>query len=121
MDLKQRKLNKSEWDSTEIPVSESELSILNMIIKGYHDVSIKINKNNTIIYKMNNITKDDKKKFIDLGITSEKKTILSPGSGVDLNYFRLKKNILKKKTKFLFFGRLLKEKGIREFINASNK
>ncbi len=65
--------------------------------------------------------KDDKQKFIDLGITSEKKTILSPGSGVDLNYFRLKKNILKKKTKFLFFGRLLKEKGIREFINASNK
>lgn len=48
MDLKQRKLNKSEWDSTEIPVSESELSILNMIIKGYHDVSIKINKNNTL-------------------------------------------------------------------------
>lgn len=48
MDLKQRKLNKSEWDSTEIPVSETELSILNMIIKGYHDVSIKINNNNTL-------------------------------------------------------------------------
>ena len=48
MDLKQRKLNKSEWDSTEIPVSETELSILNMIINGYHDVSIKINKNNTL-------------------------------------------------------------------------
>ena len=48
-----------------------------------------------------------------------KKTILSPGSGVDLNYFRLKKYI--KKNKILFFKRLLKEKGIREFINASNK
>lgn len=48
MDLKQRKLNKSEWDSIEIPVSESEISILNMIIKGYHDVSIKINNNNTL-------------------------------------------------------------------------
>lgn len=48
MDLKQRKLNKSEWDSIEIPVSESELSILNLIIAGYHDVTTRINKNNSI-------------------------------------------------------------------------
>lgn len=48
MDLKQRKLNKSEWDSIEIPVSESELSILHLIIKGYHDVLIRINNNNSI-------------------------------------------------------------------------
>jgi len=48
MDLKQRKLNKSEWESIEIPVSESELDILQLIIKGYHDVMIRINKNNSI-------------------------------------------------------------------------
>ena len=48
MDLKQRKLNKSEWDSIEIPVSKSEIDILNMIVKGYHDVIIKINNNNSI-------------------------------------------------------------------------
>lgn len=48
MDLKQRKLNKSEWNSIEVSVSTSEIDILNMIIKGYHDVNIKINKNNSL-------------------------------------------------------------------------
>ena len=48
MDLKQRKLNKSEWDSIEIAVSKSEMDILNMIMKGYDDVNIKINNNNSI-------------------------------------------------------------------------
>jgi hypothetical protein len=48
MDLKQRKLNKSEWESIEVPVSKSEIDILNMIISGYHDVNIRINHNNSI-------------------------------------------------------------------------
>jgi hypothetical protein len=48
MDLKQRKLNKSEWNSIEKPVSKNEIDILNMIVKGYHDVNIRINNNNSI-------------------------------------------------------------------------
>ena len=48
MDLKQRKLNKSEWESIERPVSESELAILKLIVKGFHDVNIRINNNNSI-------------------------------------------------------------------------
>jgi hypothetical protein len=48
MDLKQRKLNKSEWNSIEVSVSKSEIDILNMIIKGYHDVNIQINNTNSI-------------------------------------------------------------------------
>ena len=48
MDLKQRKLNRSEWNSIEVSVSKSEIDVLNMIIKGYHDVNIKINNNNSI-------------------------------------------------------------------------
>jgi len=48
MDLNQRKLIKSEWDSIEIPVSRDEIDILNLIIKGFHDVNIKINKNDSI-------------------------------------------------------------------------
>jgi len=48
MDLKQRKLNKSEWESIEIPVSQSELDVLKLIIKGFHDVSTRINTNNSI-------------------------------------------------------------------------
>ena len=48
MDLNQRKLNKSEWESIEVPVSKSEIDILNMIIAGYQDVNIRINNNNSI-------------------------------------------------------------------------
>jgi hypothetical protein len=48
MDLKQRKLNKAEWESIEVPVSQPEIEVLNLIIKGYHDVNIKINNNNSI-------------------------------------------------------------------------
>jgi len=48
MDLQQRKLNKSEWDSIEISVSLQEMNVLHMIIQGYHDVNVKINNNNSI-------------------------------------------------------------------------
>ena len=48
MDLKQRKLNRSEWNSIEISVSSSELDVLHLITSGYHDVNIRINKNNSI-------------------------------------------------------------------------
>uniref|UniRef100_A0A6C0EQI2 Uncharacterized protein n=1 Tax=viral metagenome TaxID=1070528 RepID=A0A6C0EQI2_9ZZZZ len=48
MDLQQRKLNKSEWESIEVPVSTQEISILNMIIAGYDNVNIRVNNNNSI-------------------------------------------------------------------------
>ena len=48
MDLKQRKLNKSEWTSIEVSVPKAEVDVLNMIIKGYYDVNIKVNDTNSI-------------------------------------------------------------------------
>ena len=35
MDLKQRKLIKSEWDGIEIPVHKNELEVLRLIVNGY--------------------------------------------------------------------------------------
>ena len=49
MDLTQRKLNKSEWDSIEIPVSQQEKKILELIISGFNNVNIKINEHNSLI------------------------------------------------------------------------
>lgn len=49
MDLKQTKLTKSEWDNTEIKVSPQELEVLRVIIDGYNDVNIKINKTPSLI------------------------------------------------------------------------
>jgi len=48
MDLKQRKLNRSEWNSIEIAVSSQEMDVLNMIVQGYSDVNIRINNTNSI-------------------------------------------------------------------------
>jgi len=48
MDLKQRKLNKSEWESIEISVSKQEIDVLNLIVSGFHDVTTRINYNNSI-------------------------------------------------------------------------
>jgi len=49
MDLQQRKLTKSEWDSIEKPISSGEKEILKLIIDGYDNVNIKYNKKNTIL------------------------------------------------------------------------
>ena len=48
MDLSQRKLVKSEWESIEIPVSSQEKEILQMIKKGYHDVNIHTNSQQSL-------------------------------------------------------------------------
>ena len=48
MDLEQRKLNKSEWETIEVPVLQSEIDVLKMIINGFTDVNIKFNKTITI-------------------------------------------------------------------------
>jgi hypothetical protein len=44
MDLTQRKLNKSEWESIEVPVSEQEKAVLQLIISGTENVNIKHNR-----------------------------------------------------------------------------
>ena len=49
MDLNQTKLTKSEWDSIETQVSESEKKILNVIIQGYGDINYKYNDNQSLI------------------------------------------------------------------------
>ncbi len=49
MDLVQRKLTKAEWESIEIPEQENEKEILKMILHGYSNVNITINKSKSIL------------------------------------------------------------------------
>ena len=49
MDLTQRKLNKSEWESIEVPVSAEEKEVLQLIINGTAAVNIKYNKNISLL------------------------------------------------------------------------
>ena len=48
MNLAQRKLNKSEWNSVEISVSEEEKKVLNLIKDGYHNLNLSYNDNNSL-------------------------------------------------------------------------
>jgi hypothetical protein len=79
MDLNQRKLIKSEWDSIEIPFSKAEIDVLNLIISGFHNVNIKINHNESLFtflkidyntkmedFIYNKYLREDVEKVIDL-------------------------------------------------------
>lgn len=45
----QLKLNKNEWNSIETPVSKEESEILQLILDGYQDPTVKLNKNKSFI------------------------------------------------------------------------
>lgn len=61
--------------------------------------------------------KDDLSLLVKRGLVDIDKTIIVNGSGVDLKRFEI--SSLPNNATFLFVGRLLKEKGIREYINAA--
>lgn len=77
-----------------------------------------------IVFSAKNIkiffhNKDDKNLFIKKKIVLKKNAFLVWGSGVDTKFFYYKKIKNIKKIVFLFIGRLIFSKGIREFVEAS--
>ena len=58
----QKRLTKSEWDSVEVPVSDAEKRILNLIIEGYSNVDIKHNDSKSLL----NYAKIEKSDMIDV-------------------------------------------------------
>ena len=83
MDLTQRKLNKSEWESTEVPVSPSELEVLNLIIKGYADVNIRVNKHNSIFTHLKIEYTEKMEDFLYLKYLSERVSKLIQTYAID--------------------------------------
>jgi hypothetical protein len=49
MDLNQEKLTKTEWESTEIPISDDEKEIMKLIMTGFHDVNYIYNKKKSML------------------------------------------------------------------------
>ena len=88
-------------------------SLVTKVAKLLYKVALGFNSK---VFFQNN---DDKELFISNGLVLEYKCDLLPGSGVDLNKFIPNvKNINDNKFKFLLIARLLKDKGIIEFIEA---
>jgi len=88
-------------------------SLITKIAKLLYKLALSFNE---IVFFQN---KDDKKLFIYNKLIVEEKTDLLPGSGVDLRKFiPIESETDKDKLKFLLIARLLKDKGIYEYIES---
>lgn len=86
--------------------------LLSTITRALYKISL--SKTNSVIFQ----NPDDQKVFLDKKIINEVQAYRIFGSGVDLEEFSYAKPILNPVT-FLYIGRLLKEKGINDFIEAA--
>jgi len=73
-------------------------------------------KNNQKVIFENN---DDRLLFIEQKILQESMAISVKGCGIDSEYFAPRDTLVKDDNIFLFIGRLLYDKGIREFVEAA--
>ncbi len=62
---------------------------------------------------------DDLRLFLDLKIATRKQAVMIPGSGVNLTQFPV--SPLPDHLDFLFVGRLIRDKGLMEFLEAGRK
>ena len=63
--------------------------------------------------------KDDRSLFIDLGLSTAENSISIKGCGVNINHYISNSPLRKDQTIFTYIGRLLYDKGIREFVGAA--
>lgn len=87
--------------------------ILKTMMKVEYWIACKFSKK---VFFQNN---DDKNEFVLKGLVKENKTFIINGSGVNLEKF--KPTPLPKEPTFLFIGRLIKDKGIIEYLEACKK
>ena len=69
------------------------------------------------------LNQEDRDRFVSEGLTSEKHTFILPSEGVNTKRFTGTPQFSQNKiiTRFLFAGRLLKDKGILEFVDAAKQ
>lgn len=61
---------------------------------------------------------DDRQAFVDKKLVTQESSFRVHGSGVDIDYF-MPADAVTDSIRFLFIGRLIKDKGIKEFIEAA--
>lgn len=63
--------------------------------------------------------RDDLGLFLDRKVVRAEQARLAPGSGIDLDFFHVMSDQAGVPPVFLFIGRLLRDKGVREFVEAA--
>jgi glycosyltransferase involved in cell wall biosynthesis len=87
--------------------------VLNYIVRQLYQFGL---RENTAVFFQN---QDDLTLFKDSGILAKnKKTVLVNGSGVDIDHYK-PTHLIKKPLVFLMISRLIKEKGVFEYIDAA--
>ncbi|HLR21307.1 MAG TPA: glycosyltransferase family 4 protein [Tissierellaceae bacterium] len=107
-----------------IPVIMNITGIGSSLSTGKLKVIIKMlykyagSKSNTVFFQNQN----NKHFFVSQGLVDESKTQLIPGSGVNIEKFKPMEVIENGNTiRFLFIGRLMKEKGIEEYLEVAEE
>lgn len=64
---------------------------------------------------------DDVNEFLSARLLSDKQIVKIPGIGVDLDYYASSERLLSSNIVFILIGRMLKEKGIYEYVEAARR
>lgn len=86
--------------------------VLNRLIRVLYRAALSTNR---IVFFQN---PDDKELFLQLGLVNSAQVVVVNGSGVDLEHF-YQAPLQAESSVFLLIARLLKDKGIREYIEAA--
>jgi len=87
--------------------------IMKVFIRSLYKTAL--SKNITVFFQ----NPDDQTLFLEKGLVRPDQPVLINGSGVDLNYFTPSK--LPDEPIFLMIGRLLADKGVREYVEAADR
>ena len=86
--------------------------VLNAVVKPLYRAALRLNRG---VFFQN---EDDANLFVELGLVSRNKVTLTGGSGVDLDHYPVEPLPIPP-PRFLMCGRILVEKGVREYIEAA--
>lgn len=89
--------------------------LLKSIVIAMYKVSLK--KASVVFFE----NSENQQIFIDCGIGKKEKTCLLNGAGVNTEHFSLTEYPAGEKTKFLFIGRIMQEKGVDELFEAMKR
>jgi glycosyltransferase involved in cell wall biosynthesis len=89
--------------------------LIQMVVKNLYRVSL--SKAWHTLFQ----NKDDLRFFVDHNLVRAEKASLVPGSGIDVEHFTYAPMVSQKNGRVLFLSRLLKDKGVYEFISVARK
>ena len=93
--------------------TEDKVKLLRQFVKLQYRLALSLAQTNIFL------NRDDLTFFRDQGLVDLHKSMLLPGEGVDCNYFSPLKHA--PEMIFLMMGRLLKDKGVYEFVEAARQ